>query len=70
MSITTFERARIRLEAFKLLEGWGTMENPQAEKLIDRLPTPWSLTERMKRAGELAEWAMAPSPDPVRADPV
>jgi hypothetical protein len=56
--MTPFERAKIRLEAFRLLDGWGYVDNPQAEKLIDRLPTPWNLTERMRRADELAEWAM------------
>jgi hypothetical protein len=58
--MTPFERAKIRLEAFRLLAGWGTNTgDPKAEKPIDRyVHTPWNLEQRMQRATELAEWAM------------
>jgi|HubBroStandDraft_6_1064221.scaffolds.fasta_scaffold855658_2 hypothetical protein len=61
--MTPFERAKIRLEAFQLLAGWGTNTgNPEAENLIDRyVHTPWTLEYRMQRADELADWAMKES---------
>jgi hypothetical protein len=35
--MTPFERAKIRLEAFQLLAGWGTNTgNPEAENPLDR----------------------------------
>ena len=64
--MTPFEKARIRLKAFALLEGWGRAENPNAEKLIDRIPIPWGLTERMARAEELTKWAVGENHDEQR----
>ena len=62
IAATEFERAQIRLRAFKLLEGWGNMSpTPEAKNALDRFPVPWDLQTRMKYAGELAEWALTPS---------
>jgi hypothetical protein len=57
--MTPFERAKIRLEAFQLLDGWGTPGDPKAKDLCDRLIVPWDLKRRMQRAADLADWAMA-----------
>jgi hypothetical protein len=58
--MTPFERAKIRLEAFHLLAGWGsTTRNPEAENPLGRIVhTPWNLEQRMQWADKLAEWAM------------
>jgi hypothetical protein len=66
--MTPFERAKIRLAAFQLLEGWGTAGDPKAKDLCDRLIVPWNLEQRMQRADELAEWAMAEK-DAIDDDP-
>lgn len=47
---TVYERAQLRLDAFKALEGWGT--RPSGEKL-----QVWDLEERKRQAVFLANWA-------------
>jgi hypothetical protein len=51
MSTTDYERAKLRLQAFALLDGWGfTNENGEHVKL--------TLEKRKLRACELVEWAL------------
>jgi hypothetical protein len=56
--MTPYERAQIRLQAFKLLAGWGTTF-PGAEKLEDRFK-PWELEKLKSEATVLADWAVSP----------
>ena len=57
MKATQYEKALIRLKAFKQLEGWGT-------KLKDTGGIePFTLEVRMDKAGVLAEWALGEEPN-------
>jgi hypothetical protein len=49
--ITVYERSMVRLKAFALLTGWGTLDNKGNYK-------PYNLEEQMDRATKLADWAM------------
>lgn len=48
--LTIYERALLRLEAFKILEGWGTKPHGQKLKI-------WDMNERKRQAILLAEWS-------------
>lgn len=48
--MTEYERATLRLEAWKALEGWGTRNASGDYKT-------WDMKERKEKAAELAEWA-------------
>lgn len=63
MTISQYERGKLALKAFKLLQGWSTTSpTPNAEKLEDRLPTPWSWSKRKEMAEQLVEWAIGNEP--------
>jgi len=66
--VTDYERALVKLRAFEMLDGWGTLErgDPEApQTLAEQMGhlgrvKQWNLTERMAKADELAAWALAP----------
>ena len=51
--MSEYERAMLRLEAFKALAGWGTNDE-------NGCPHPWNMGERRKHAETLAKWAAEP----------
>jgi hypothetical protein len=52
--MTIFERAKLRLFAFFLLDGWGSIaETKEGEWRA------WDMEQRRDRALQLVEWAMA-----------
>jgi hypothetical protein len=51
MTVTDYERARLRLQAFAVLDGWG-FPNEKGEHV------KWTLEKRKLRACELVEWAL------------
>lgn len=60
--MTEYERATLRLEAWKALYGWGVPE-PAADgepETLKRYPlvTPWDWETRKLRANELYEWLL------------
>lgn len=51
-------RALVRVECFKLLEGWGnTTEKGGREEFA-----VWRLDERKRKAADLADWALGDAP--------
>ena len=52
MALTTYERARLRLRAFALLDGWGVVN----EKGVH---VPHTLERRKEIAEEFVEWAIS-----------
>lgn len=48
--VTKYERARLRLEAFKVLEGWGIHDAQNDFR-------KWTYAERKANAIALADWA-------------
>jgi hypothetical protein len=48
---TEYERAKLRLEAWKAIEGWGTKEPDGSHR-------NYSWEERKSKAAELARWAL------------
>lgn len=52
MSLSDYERATLRLTAFKMLDGWGVTD----EKGNFRR---WSVSERRERAAEYVSWALS-----------
>jgi hypothetical protein len=56
--MTDYELAMVRLKAWKYIDGWGVAGDPKATDIIDKLIKTWSWEERMRRAYELAAWAM------------
>ena len=58
--MTAYERARLRLDAWKALDGWGVTE-PVAEdapELLKLRPPvkPWDWNERKAKADDLYDW--------------
>lgn len=63
--MTPYERALIRLKAFKMLKGWGVAPegtNPNDPESMN-LYRAWTLQERMKYAADVADWAGRPASD-------
>ncbi len=60
--MTDYERAMFRLAVWSAITGWGTSGDPKAKDLADRLGTAWNWEERMKKADELAAWAIKAPP--------
>jgi hypothetical protein len=56
MSISDYERARLLLQAFAMLDGWGVTN----EKGIH---VPYTLQRRKEAAAEFVEWALTPDAD-------
>ena len=56
--MTDYELATLRLETWKALAGWGMITNPEEPDLLNKDYKPWSWEERMRRADELASWAV------------
>jgi len=55
--VTAYELARLRLQAFAMLDGWGTI-NEKGEHV------KWTVERRQERANEFVEWALtSPSED-------
>jgi hypothetical protein len=52
------DRALLRVECFKALDGWGTEETKDGNKTFRQL----NLQERMREAGRLADWAIGDAP--------
>lgn len=53
MPLTDNERANLRIRAFELLEGWG-------QEGGDGKIKQWDLSQRLKEAAEMVEWAERP----------
>lgn len=51
--MTVFERAKLRLFAFFLLDGWGQKSDTKEGEW-----RAWDMNKRRKRALQLVEWAM------------
>ena len=54
--ITDYERAKLRLRAYRLLMGMGSYHK-NAEKIEDRF-VPWTIERTKSEAESLADWAM------------
>lgn len=69
--LTAIEFARLRLDAWKALESWGTTKPAPIENAPDfKTHVPWDWGERMRRADELTLWLLSQPPAaPSESDP-
>lgn len=50
-AVSLYERALVRLRAFRMLKGWG-VEQPDGRVAL------WDLETRKRHAADLADWAL------------
>ncbi len=71
IGVNDYERALIKLRAWEALTGWGVQlplsENPTLDERLDRVRV-WTFEERMKKADELAAWALRPCKEKEEAN--
>lgn len=62
-SLTAYERARLRLDAWKALDGWGVAEQvpDDTPEWLKSRPSvrPWDWEIRKARADDLYEWIIS-----------